>query len=269
MTRTWNATNLKIFEKLWWAEENLGVEILFAVESGSRAWGFESLDSDYDVRFVYKRPITRCVSLFALPDHCSIEPDSEATGSEVIDLVGWDIRKAMLLMYNGNFAIREWLKSPVVYVETDVKDSLLTLASKTPCRFRLIESYRALLKKVVVNHLDLDKKQVNLKKYFYALRSGLAVMWLERNTVASVPPIRLVDLITDLSDSLDPHFVDTVSQLVEKKKSHLEIDSADRLTVLDDFILPFLDYKTTVPPDDKPEELKLQYDQLLFQILGV
>ena len=33
------------------AERN--VRVLFACESGSRAWGFASRDSDYDVRFLY------------------------------------------------------------------------------------------------------------------------------------------------------------------------------------------------------------------------
>jgi len=46
-----------ILENLKKIEESEGIHILMAVESGSRAWGFASPDSDYDVRFIYKRPI--------------------------------------------------------------------------------------------------------------------------------------------------------------------------------------------------------------------
>ena len=42
-------------------EEN--VTLLHAVESGSRAWGFPSPDSDYDVRFIYYRPLSFYLSL--------------------------------------------------------------------------------------------------------------------------------------------------------------------------------------------------------------
>ncbi len=42
-----------ILEKLKYIEEENNVKILYAVESGSRGWGFASRDSDYDVRFIY------------------------------------------------------------------------------------------------------------------------------------------------------------------------------------------------------------------------
>lgn len=44
-------------------EEQRQIKILFAVESGSRAWRIESADSDYDVRFVYCRPLKDYVNL--------------------------------------------------------------------------------------------------------------------------------------------------------------------------------------------------------------
>ena len=45
----------EIQAKLLEIEKKEQVKVLFAVESGSRAWGFASPDSDYDVRFVYIR----------------------------------------------------------------------------------------------------------------------------------------------------------------------------------------------------------------------
>ena len=41
-----------IIEKLTELEQSENVRVLHAVESGSRAWGFASPDSDYDVRFI-------------------------------------------------------------------------------------------------------------------------------------------------------------------------------------------------------------------------
>ena len=43
--------------KLEEIEQRENVRILHCVESGSRAWGFASPDSDYDVRFIYARPV--------------------------------------------------------------------------------------------------------------------------------------------------------------------------------------------------------------------
>ncbi len=88
-----------------------GPTILFAIESGSRAWGFPSPDSDYDCRFVYVRPISDHLGLDAPRD--VIEFPIEG----LIDTGGWDLKKALLLALNGNAVIVEWTKSPIVYEE--------------------------------------------------------------------------------------------------------------------------------------------------------
>ena len=44
-----------ILRELKKIEEQENVKIIMAIESGSRAWGFASPDSDYDVRFIYVR----------------------------------------------------------------------------------------------------------------------------------------------------------------------------------------------------------------------
>ncbi len=92
-------------------ERKYGVRILFAAESGSRAWGFASPDSDFDVRFLYAPPPSWYFSVF--PPRNVIEENLPRD----LDVVGWELRKALQLFAKGNAPLCEWLDSPVVYAE--------------------------------------------------------------------------------------------------------------------------------------------------------
>jgi predicted nucleotidyltransferase len=95
-------------------EASEGVRILLAVESGSRAWGFPSRDSDYDVRFVYIHPPEWYLSVDAEFRRDVIERPI----LDEIDLSGWEIRKALLLFAKSNPPLLEWLASPLVYKDS-------------------------------------------------------------------------------------------------------------------------------------------------------
>src|SRR5215470_1010716 len=103
-------------------ESERRVRVLLAIESGSRAWGFPSSDSDYDVRFVYVRPIETYLAVTPLRD--VIERPVDAT----LDVSGWDLRKALQLMLRSNAVLIEWLTSPVRYRSWDGAEELLALA---------------------------------------------------------------------------------------------------------------------------------------------
>ena len=90
-------------------EEMEGVKILHAVESGSRAWGFASPDSDYDVRFVYVRPEQYYLRLDEKKDFINWELD------ETLDINGWDLSKTLQHFHKSNASLYEWGNSPVVY----------------------------------------------------------------------------------------------------------------------------------------------------------
>lgn len=90
-----------------WSE----VRVLFACESGSRAWGFPSKDSDYDVRFLYLHPIDWYLSIEERRDVIELPID------EQLDINGWDLRKALKLFRKSNLLLYEWLGSPIVYTE--------------------------------------------------------------------------------------------------------------------------------------------------------
>ena len=104
----------KIKEQLRRIEDAENIKILLAVESGSRAWGFASPDSDYDVRFVYIRSLEDYLRLDAIRDVIELPID------DVLDINGWDLQKTLRLLHKSNPTLFEWFSSPIVYKKTEV-----------------------------------------------------------------------------------------------------------------------------------------------------
>ena len=90
-------------------EQQYHVKVLLAVESGSRAWGFESLNSDWDVRFIY---VHRPEWYFRIEDQRDV---IEHMYDDDVDLAGWELRKALGLLRRCNPSLLEWIHSPVMY----------------------------------------------------------------------------------------------------------------------------------------------------------
>ncbi|MGI4867058.1 MAG: nucleotidyltransferase domain-containing protein [Janthinobacterium lividum] len=166
-------------------EAQHNIRILYACESGSRAWGFPSPDSDYDVRFLYVHPVAWYLRLDEGPDTLSFPVDEE------LDLAGWELRKALRLLKGSNAALFEWLQSPIVYHEA--AGFRVQLAPLLPVAFNLkagLHHYLGQLRRGVEE--DLIGEQVRLKRLFYALRSALAARWIrERQTL---PPMEFAPL---------------------------------------------------------------------------
>lgn len=110
-----------IIEKLQQIEKQENVRILHAVESGSRAWGFESPDSDFDVRFIYVRPRDYYLKLEQTRDVL------EFPINDLLDVNGWDLQKALRLLHRSNPSVFEWFKSPIVYRETAFSQEFIPL----------------------------------------------------------------------------------------------------------------------------------------------
>ncbi|MBW3129396.1 nucleotidyltransferase domain-containing protein [Hymenobacter profundi] len=151
------------------------IRILYACESGSRAWGFPSPDSDYDVRFLYSHSPNWYLTLDAGPDTLNFPVDNE------LDLAGWELRKALKLLRGGNAALFEWLQSPVVY-----REALGPLLSACWNPRAGLHHYLGLMRRGVED--DLTSQHVRLKRLFYALRSTLAASWI-RQRPDEVPPM--------------------------------------------------------------------------------
>jgi predicted nucleotidyltransferase len=175
----------KILEKLKEIETEKRVEILYAVESGSRAWGFASPDSDYDIRFIYKHDLDYYLSLWEKTDVIEFMTEDDLDGS------GWDLRKTVRLFAKSNAPLLEWLFSPVVYYENEAFTSEMRhLAKDCFSPVACLHHYLGTTK----NFMDIcEQEEVKLKSYFYALRTALAGKWIIANN--TFPPVDFMELL--------------------------------------------------------------------------
>ncbi|GAB3845824.1 nucleotidyltransferase domain-containing protein [Hymenobacter terrigena] len=183
-----------------------GIRILYACESGSRAWGFPSPDSDYDVRFIYCHLPVWYLALDEGRDTLNFPVDEE------LDLAGWELRKSLRLLRGSNASLFEWLQSPVVYHEA--LDFRARLVPHLPTAFNLkagLHHYLGQLRRGVEE--DLTENEVRLKRLFYALRSALASRWIrERHTL---PPMEFASLRALLPKELAP----AIDELLHEKST--------------------------------------------------
>lgn len=169
-----------ILEKLKALEHQFDVRILYACESGSRAWGFASANSDFDVRFIYVHKMDYYLSIDEQRDVI------ELPINDVLDINGWELRKALRLFRKSNAPLYEWLQSSIVYAED--KDFVESIRSLIPCHFSAraeMHHYLSMAKGVLES--ELSAEMVRLKKYFYSLRPVLAAKWIAE--LKSVPPM--------------------------------------------------------------------------------
>ncbi|MGE7776454.1 nucleotidyltransferase domain-containing protein [Chitinophaga sp. NPDC101104] len=161
------------------------VKILFACESGSRAWGFPSPDSDYDARFIYVQKPEAYLSLSDAKEQLSLPLTGE------LDICGWDLRKALRLLYKSNCTPFEWLQSPVVYMEQ--KGFRESMTDLLPLYFngrRQVHHYLGIAQGALAT---MQGKQIGVKKLFYVLRPLLAANWIA--TIGEYPPMTLQPLL--------------------------------------------------------------------------
>lgn len=168
-----------------------GVHIPLAVESGSRAWGFPSPDSDYDCRFLFVRPAESYLSLW--PSRDVIEMPLEGD----LDINGWDLAKALRLLVRGNATVIEWLTSPIAYdYDAAFRGAMLDLARGIVDR-RLVARHYLHLGERQRRAYFADERRVPQKKIFYALRPAAALRWLRLHTDQAVAPMHFPTLLAE------------------------------------------------------------------------
>ena len=210
-------------EKLAEIEQRENVRILHCVESGSRAWGFASPDSDFDVRFIYVRPKDFYLRLDKTRDVIEWQLD------ETLDINGWDLQKALGLLHKSNPTLFEWNNSPIVYKTTPEWKEISDIISHY---FQQKSGLYHYLSTAKSNYREyLHGETVCLKKYFYVLRPLLACRWiLEKQT----PPPMLFSQLAKAC--LDEALVPAVNELLRMKMNTPELGEGKRIDVINNYL---------------------------------
>ena len=252
-------------------EAEHGVTIVFAIESGSRAWGFPSPDSDNDVRFVYHRPLHDYLGLDAPRD--TIDPPIDG----LWDINGWDIKKAIALLVKGNATITEWLNSPLIYRETGpVPSRLRDLVKRHATPASSARHYMGLTRTCYQQDIvgspretafGVEDRQVNQKKYLYALRGSVAIAWIERYN--EVPPMTMPALLS--AEAVPYGLREEIVAITNRKATMGEFMTGPRVPAFDDFIEGRMEWVKAQGFDkiEPSAAFRAEANELLLTSLGV
>lgn len=211
-------------------ERDYNVKILYAVESGSRAWGFASGNSDYDIRFIYVHNIDWYLTIQDRKDVIEVMEGD-------LDFAGWELGKALGLLRKSNPPLLEWLSSPVVYYsDPEAVPELRELAKGCYSPKNALYHYLHMAEGNYRSYIK-DRDSVKLKKYLYVIRPLLGCLWID--TYATIPPVEIKTTLALLR--ANPAYPEVVS-LIEAKASGNELDEGSPNLVLNKFIEDTLEF---------------------------
>ncbi|MGH9947098.1 MAG: nucleotidyltransferase domain-containing protein [Pyrinomonadaceae bacterium] len=207
-------------------QDRSDIKILLAVESGSRAWGFESTDSDWDVRYVYVHSVDWYLRIDRYKD------SQEEILPNDIDLSGWELRKALGLFRKSNPPLLEWLRSPIVYLEqfstaAEMRDLSEKYFNPKSCMYHYLS-----MAKGNFNEFLKDRDLVKSKKYFYVLRPILACDWIEMRN--SFPPMEFQKLVD--AQVTNTQLKEEIERLLARKMAGEELREEEPIKLLNDFL---------------------------------
>ena len=228
-------------------ESETDTRILLAVESGSRAWGFASTDSDWDVRYIYIHKLDWYLRIDQYKDSQEEILDND------IDLAGWELRKALGLFRKSNPPMLEWLRSPIVYLEQFSTANQLRQLSEKYFNPRACMYHYLSMAKGNFNEFLKDRDLVKIKKYFYVLRPVLACDWIVNEQ--AFPPMEFDRLVE--SQVKDQEVKKAVESLLARKMAGEELSEEPRIDVLNDMLAEKISYYSGVVGEidtvDKPQ----------------
>lgn len=231
-------------------EKEHEIKILYAVESGSRAWGFASTDSDWDVRYLYIHKLDWYLKIDNLKD------SQEKILPNDLDLSGWELKKALKLFRKSNPPLLEWLRSPIVYKEdfqtaTRLRELGRKCFNPKSCMFHYLSMAKGNFKDF------LQRDLVKTKKYFYVLRPVLACDWIK--TQGTFPPIEFQKLVD--SQVSDLRIKKEIEELLKRKIAGDELKQEPKIDVLNSFLEEKIDFynkfANEINPNEKPKTAQL------------
>ena len=222
-------------------ENDNEVRILLAVESGSRAWGFASKDSDWDVRYIY---VHRPEWYFHIEEQRDV---IENLFENDIDTVGWDLKKTLGQLKRSNPALMEWMKSPIVYEYDQMfMDALNDIIPKCYNPIKAMYHYH----RIYVKHDEryLQKQGYPMKRFLYYLRGILACQWIEK--YQTIPPVSFQELYEEMVS--DPEIKCEINVLIGYKTTSKEMDMSEVPANLVDYAKEYADYYIKVVNGFRP-----------------
>ena len=237
-------------------EKDNDITIIYACESGSRAWGFNNESSDYDVRFIYRKNSQR--------DYLTLSERSDVIEvmKDDFDIVGWDVKKALYLHYRNNPNLREWILSPIVYIDwrQDIFKNLPDF-DKAILKFHYTNIAQNNWKSLK-NNQELSKRII--KMYLYNCRSVL--VWMIVNEGKN-PLINIFDLLNQ-ADSLDEGIERDINALVMHYRSgcedDLDVNIIERIHRWMGEHIPLM--RKDFPKKEAKPDLKI-YDDRFFDVI--
>ena len=240
-------------------EHKYNVKVLLAVEAGSRAWGFESNNSDWDVRFIY---VHKPEWYFKIEEQRDV---IEHMYEDDVDLAGWELRKALSLLRRSNPSLLEWLHSPkIYYVDPEFSKRILGVEKDYFNPVKSMYHYNRIYNKH--NEHCLQQEGYHIKRFLYYLRGVLACQWIEANK--SIPPVRFKELYKAMVT--DANIKAKIEALIETKKEGKECDMLSVDNELVEYAQKLADYYNKSIGSFRPEQNKIsaeKLDSILFDMV--
>ena len=234
-------------------EKNYNVKIIYACESGSRAWGFASANSDYDVRFIYTHPKDWYLTIAEKRDVIENPLDGD------LDINGWDIRKSLILLRKSNSPLLEWISSPIKYRNVkSIMDAFVELSTVAFLPESSCYHYLSMAKNIISNFDDGEVAKI--KSYLYSLRTILCCKWIIKRL--NQPPMKIQDLLKEFLPIGELREI--VDNLIYVKSGGTESAKIKRSLQFEEYLKDQLNFLETKIPKN-PKKIPIQKFDSVFQ----